>query len=253
MSHANNSSLLLERSAFRQGVFVRDNFKCVNCGASHGASRLDAHHIIERRLFDNGGYFLDNGATLCDDGNQCHMRAEQTVLTCEQIRTAAGISRIVLPDHLYDDYDYDKWGNILHPDGTRTKGELFNDESVQKVLKEGGVLPLFRPYVKYPRTYHLPWSPGLTDDDRMLPSVSVFEGQEIVVTRKMDDENTTMYPDYLHARSLEEEHHESRGWVKRLHAEICWNIPQGWRICGENLFALHSIRYDDLLSYFLVF
>lgn len=30
-------------------------------------------------------------------------------------------------------------------------------------------------------------------------------------------------------------------------------IPEGWRICGENLFARHSISYKQLESYFLVF
>ena len=251
-----NNPELLDRDSFRNGVLLRDGHRCVICGAS--GVRLDAHHIIERRLWDDGGYYLDNGATLCDvhwDAGEpgCHMKAEQTVLSCDAIRMAAGISRVVIPDHLYADYQYDKWGNILHPDGTRTKGELFYDESVQKVLKAGGVLSSFRKYVKYPRTYHLPWSPGLTDDDRMLPSTSVFEGREVVITEKLDGENTSLYRDYMHARSLDEDHHESRGWVKRLHADICWNIPEGWRICGENVYALHSIAYDDLASYFLVF
>ena len=253
MSSENNISKLLERKDFQLEVFRRDGYQCVNCGSK---KELDAHHIIERRLFDDGGYYLDNGATLCDNTwtwGGCHLKAEQTVLSCESIRLSAGISRIVIPDHLYGDYNYDKWGNILNPDGTRTKGELFNDESVQKVLKSGGVLPLFRSYVKYPRTYHLPWSPGLTDDDRMLPSTKVFEGKMVLITPKMDGENTTMYRDYLHARSLEEEHHESRGWVKKLHADICWNIPEGWRICGENLYAQHSIVYPSLPSYFMVF
>lgn len=154
---------------------------------------------------------------------------------------------------MYCDYDYDKWGNILNRDGTRTKGDLFNDESVQKALKAAGILDRFRKYVKYPRTYHLPWSPGLTDDDRMLPSTEVFEGREVVITEKMDGENTTLHRDYMHARSLEEEHHESRGWVKKLHAEICCHIPDNWRICGENLFARHSVAYEDLPSYFMVF
>jgi hypothetical protein len=30
-------------------------------------------------------------------------------------------------------------------------------------------------------------------------------------------------------------------------------IPLGWRICGENLYARHSISYDDLRAFFLVF
>jgi hypothetical protein len=215
---------------------------------------------MERRLFDNGGYFIDNGATLCDDRYGpdglhlgCHIKAEMTTLSCDEIRAATGISKIVLPEHLYDEYSYDKWSNIIHSDGTRTKGELFYDESVQKVLKAGGVLPLFRKYVKYPRTYHLPWSPGLTDDDRMLPSVLVFEGREVVVTEKMDGENTTMYNDHIHARSLDTDNHESRAWVKNLHGKISYDIPEGFRICGENVFALHSIPYTDLSSYFLVF
>lgn len=274
MSTTNDNSTLLARDSFREGVFARDGHKCVICGSRE---QLNAHHIIERRLWDDGGYYLDNGATLCDAPNYCvnggtghpdplhkdhvclssehgcHMLAEQTALSCDDVRAAAGIKRVIIPDHLYPDYQYDKWGNIIHPDGTRTKGELFADESVQKVLKAGGVLPLFRAYVKYPRTYHLPWSPGLTDDDRKLPSTKVFEGREVIVTEKMDGENTSLYRDYMHARSLDEDHHESRGWVKKLHAEICYNIPEGWRICGENLYALHSIPYHKLSSYFLVF
>jgi hypothetical protein len=181
------------------------------------------------------------------------MKAEITVLSCDTIRDEAGIARVIIPDHLYGDYDYDKWGNILNRDGTRTKGDIFNDESVQKALRAGGILDQFRKYVKYPRTYHLPWSPGLTDGDRMLPSTKVFEGREVVATEKMDGENTTLYRDYMHARSLEEEHHEGRGWVKKLHAEICYHIPDNWRICGENLFARHSVVYEDLPSYFMVF
>jgi hypothetical protein len=48
--------------------------------------------------------------------------------------------------------------------GSRLRGELFADGLVQKIRGEGGVLGLFTHYVRYPRTYHLPWSPGLTDD-----------------------------------------------------------------------------------------
>ena len=45
---------------------------------------------------------------------------------------------------------------------------------------------------KYPRTYHVPWSPGTTSDDRLLKSVDQFVGKRVVVTEKMDGENTTM-------------------------------------------------------------
>jgi len=106
---------------------------------------------------------------------------------------------------------------------------------------------------KYPRTFHLPWSPGRTSDDRVLSSIDGFVGQQVVVTEKMDGECTTMYHDHVHARSLDSGHHPSRSWLKGLHSQVAYKIPEGWRICGENLFAKHSILYDKLPSYFLVF
>jgi hypothetical protein len=238
--------MLLTRDEFREQVFARDQHTCVICGAVG----MDAHHIVERRLFDDGGYYLDNGATLCE---ACHIRAEMTILSCEQIREAAGITNLVLPPHLYGDERYDKWGNILLPNGSRLRGELFYDGSVQKILAAGGVLALFTERVRYPRTYHLPWSPGVTDDDRILTDLSAFEGQEVVVTVKMDGEQTTMYTDYIHSRSLEWRGHPSRSWVAHLHGQIGWKIPQGWRVCGENLYAKHSIEYRRLPTYFLLF
>ena len=108
-------------------------------------------------------------------------------------------------------------------------------------------------YVKYPRTRHLPWSLGTTNDDVKVKDLSHFDGREVVVTEKMDGENTTMYRDHIHARSLDSRHHPSRSWVKALHQSVAHNIPLGWRVCGENLYAKHSVGYDDLNSYFMVF
>ena len=109
---------------------------------------------------------------------------------------------------------------------------------------------------KYPRTLHLPFSPGTTSDDKMLTAkqtIDLYQGKHILITEKMDGENTTLYNDYLHARSLDSRHHPSRDWVKRFHSEIAHNFPENWRICGENLFAKHSISYDNLDSYFYGF
>jgi predicted kinase len=105
----------------------------------------------------------------------------------------------------------------------------------------------------YPRTPHLPWSPGKAADDVTAGDLSGFAGREVVVTEKLDGENTTMYTDGLHARSLDSAHHPSRAWVKALHGRIAGLIPAGWRICGENMFARHSVAYDDLASYFYAF
>lgn len=237
---------LLTRDQFREGVFARDGHKCVFCDKP----AKDAHHILERRLWPDGGYYLDNGASVCEEH---HLACERTAISVEDVRYASAITKVIVPPHLYDDHIYDKWGNPILEDGRRGKGELFFDESVQKVLKEGGVLDLFTSKVKYPRTNHLPWSPGVNDDDRVMNDLSYFEGKRVIVTKKMDGENTTMYCDGIHARSLDSRGGEDRAWVKQFWSTIAHDIPQDWRICGENLWAEHSIHYSDLESYFMGF
>lgn len=106
--------------------------------------------------------------------------------------------------------------------------------------------------IKYPKTPHVPWSTG-TSDDKTLDNDDHFIGEEVVVTLKMDGENTSIYTDYIHARSLYPPKHPSQTWVKKLAGEIGWKIPEGRRICGENLYAKHTVPYDDLKSYFMVF
>lgn len=109
------------------------------------------------------------------------------------------------------------------------------------------------PRYKYPRTPHLPWSPGATDDDVRQLDTSCFSGCDVVVTEKMDGENTTVYPDHIHARSVDSAHHPSRTGVKQLLGRVGPSIPPGWRLCGENLQAVHSLAYTDLPSWFLLF
>jgi hypothetical protein len=240
-----DSNKLLTRDQYREAVFSRDGQRCVICGAA----AVDAHHILERKLWPDGGYYLNNGVSVCED---CHLRAESTEISCNELRQRSGIDYVHLPDHLCSGEVYDKWGNTILPSGQRLRGELFDDESSQKVLAP--VLHLFTSRVKYPRTFHLPWSPGATSDDRVMadPAV-VFGGSEVVVTEKMDGECTTLYRDYLHARSVDGTSHPSRDRVHALHATIAHDIPEGWRLCGENLYAVHSITYAALPSHFLLF
>lgn len=108
-------------------------------------------------------------------------------------------------------------------------------------------------FYKYPRTPHLPFSPGVGGDDKILKDLSTLRGRDCVVTLKMDGENTSLYTNGFHARSLDGRHHPSRDWLKAYHATFAHEIPQGWRICGENLYARHSLAYDALPSYFLGF
>ena len=93
----------------------------------------------------------------------------------------------------------------------------------------------------------------MTDDDRMLSSLEPFEGQEVVVTAKMDGECTSLYRDGLHARSLEFSPHASRDRVRALHGRIAHQIDENWRLCGENLYAKHAIHYRRLADHFLLF
>ncbi|MBS1722771.1 MAG: HNH endonuclease [Armatimonadetes bacterium] len=94
----------LSRGEFESRVFARDRGACVNCKLA----AVDAHHIIDRKLFEDGGYHLDNGVALCAD---CHKLAERSQLSCQHLRQAAGITRVILPPGLDPDLTYDKWGN----------------------------------------------------------------------------------------------------------------------------------------------
>lgn len=246
---------LLTRDEFREAVFERDGFRCVIC---HDLA-ADAHHLLERRLWPDGGYYLDNGVTLCAEH---HLEAEKTNLSVEDLREFAGITKVLLPPTLESGHDYDKWGNVILPDGKRMRGPLFYDANVSKVLQEkirpwdsghytGGVV--FMREVKYPRTPHLPWSQGFSGDDHKLTESVWSLSTPVVIHEKMDGENTTIYKHNLHARSIDSGYHESRTWVKNFAAK--WQHELDWdqRVCGENLYAKHSIHYTDLPSYFLGF
>lgn len=107
--------------------------------------------------------------------------------------------------------------------------------------------------MKYPRTYHLPWSPGATKDDKKIDSVDHLLNKNIVITEKIDGECTSLYRDKIHARSEDSGHHESRAWIKNFWGRIQHLIPENVQIVGENVYAKHSIFYDKLRSYFYGF
>lgn len=209
---------LLTRGYFRKSVFDRDFSKCVVCGKD----AVDAHHIVDRGCFKDGGYYLDNGISLC---TKHHIEAENGLISCTTLRSLANITNIILPDNFDEKYDYNKWGEVI------TEGNK----------------------IKYGRTSHFSWSLGITNDDKVQYDLSNLEGKEIVVTEKMDGENSTLMKICNFARSLDSNNHPSRDFLKGLWGKIQYDIPENWRICGENLYAKHSIYYDNLPSYFLVF
>jgi hypothetical protein len=106
---------------------------------------------------------------------------------------------------------------------------------------------------KYGRTYHLPISPGASADDKVLRSVDGLIGTDLVITEKMDGENTTIHRHGTHARSPDSGYHASRDWLKAFAAGISPQLADGERIVGEYVFARHAVGYDALPSYFLGF
>lgn len=120
---------LLTREQFRQLSFKRDKYKCVFCNKPSD----DPHHILDRKLFSDGGYYLDNCACVC---HEHHWIVEKTDISVEDVRKAAGITNILLPKGFDLTKVYDKWGNIILPDGRREPGPMFFEENVQKILKD---------------------------------------------------------------------------------------------------------------------
>ena len=95
--------ILLSRDEFRTQVFSRNHHRCVVCGSRAD----DPHHILERKLWPDGGYYLENGAGLCGD---CHLNAENSLISPKSLRYLAGIGDILLPPGLDPKISYDKWG-----------------------------------------------------------------------------------------------------------------------------------------------
>jgi len=106
---------------------------------------------------------------------------------------------------------------------------------------------------KYPSTPHLPQSRSRANDDSCLADTRHFLGMDVVITEKLDGENATLYSHHYHARSLDSQHHPSRDWIKAFWAARRNDIPHHLRVCGENLYARHSIAYTGLKSYFYGF
>ena len=107
---------------------------------------------------------------------------------------------------------------------------------------------------KYPRTSHLPWSPGGTKDDRKLANVDTLLHRELVITEKLDGSNVCLEREQVFARSHNDApRHPSFDALKAVHATLRWQIPAHQQIFGEWLWARHSIAYNRLPAFLLVF
>ena len=108
--------------------------------------------------------------------------------------------------------------------------------------------------IKYPRTFHLPYSLGATNDDKIAKSVESLLNKELVITEKIDGSNVCMQKDKCFARTHSgPPTHSSFDAFKALHAGVKFNIPDSYQIFGEWCYAVHSIVYASLPSYLLLF
>ena len=96
----------LVREVWRASVFGRDRNRCVMCNTP----AVDVHHIIDRSAFEDGGYDINNGVSLCE---RHHLEAEQGSITPSQLRLRAKIRTLVLPAGLDPTREYDKWCRVI--------------------------------------------------------------------------------------------------------------------------------------------
>lgn len=236
---------MLSQKSLAERVLARDSGRCVICGKL--TSRIS--EIMDWRLWELNERPIGNLVTLCD---QHAIDSAAMEIELEQLRLAADIDA-ELPPQLYLMQRYDRWGNPILKDGKRARGELFYEPDVYSSLKNLGLLRTFSDWVKYPRTFLLPWSGSSDDGERTLSSMEPFSGSRVIVTEKMDGENVTLYRDYIHIRGVATHEHFTRAWINEFWQRLRVKIPKGWRICGEYLYATHTVAYEKLPSYFLGF
>lgn len=108
--------------------------------------------------------------------------------------------------------------------------------------------------IKYPRTYHLPYSEKCFSDDKRCANDNHLIGRDVIGTIKLDGENTTITSEYSHARSMDSVvDSEDRRWIEALRIlKIQGKIPSTMRICGENVFYKHTCEYKNLRTMFYV-
>ncbi len=108
---------------------------------------------------------------------------------------------------------------------------------------------------KYGRTYHYPFSPGTTSDDRINYNwwENVSKIETLIHTEKLDGENTCLNQYGVFARShAAPTRHPWAGYLKERWSWMKNDLGE-LEIFGENLYAIHSIEYTDLENHFFIF
>lgn len=108
---------------------------------------------------------------------------------------------------------------------------------------------------KYGRTYHYPFSPGTTSDDRISFNYwqDICQLETVLHTEKLDGENNCLSKYGVFARSHAAP--TTSSWTSHLRQK--WNLLKNdlgdYEIFGENLYAIHSIEYKALEHHYFVF
>lgn len=223
-----------ERATFRQNCLERDNGLCIVPWCDSEAD--DVHHILERSLWENGGYLQKNGASLC---NLHHQYAETNDIPPQAFYFWLRLTTddILRPSQI-ETTDVDKWGDTFDtPPWDSLRDEI-------KYQSTRHLLPLYwydSETVAKTRIEH---------DDTGLQTLEDFVGVPLVITHKMDGGNCMLVNDMdnpVRARNgsspkeTMKKLYESGGlyWQQKVHQKL----PDRLQVFGEWMYAKHSIHY----------
>lgn len=219
------------RSQFRENCFERDSQTCIVPWCSRDA--LDAHHIIERSEWNNGGYIENNGASVCSPH---HKAAEKNLIPPQAFWFWLGIDEPVTPEGM--SYNVDKWG------------DKFDTPPWEE----------YRDRIKYPSTRHLLplyWydkettaKERIENDDTGVDSIENFVGIPLVITQKIDGGNCMLVNDVdnpVRARNGSKPEDTMRPLYRDgglyWQQEVNQKLPERLQVFGEWVYAKHSIHY----------
>jgi len=98
-------------------------------------------------------------------------------------------------------------------------------------------------HLKYPRSWHLPYSEGTTNDDKKLKTDSHFVGKNVLITEKLDGESCSMTFDRIWARSVDSKDHPSRNWINQFWNSIKYDIPEEKPLSGATKKVVQRIAH----------
>jgi hypothetical protein len=216
----------MTRKKFRRVCVERDDRECVipSCNSTVTANpeeNGEVHHIIERKLWDDGGYFEKNGASVC---NHHHRLAEDNIIPPQAFWYWINVDNPETPSG--KDVNIDKWG----------------DEMSEPRWQE------YRNNIKYPSTRHLPWSHEQDRDDTSHKKIEKFLGYDLIVSIKMDGSNCMLVEDSENPVRARNGRHADKNhfdMCKKMYWEnnLYNKIPSNLQIFGEWLYSKHSIHY----------